>query len=621
MSADQIVYLLIVAITLMLFISERVRIDVAAMLTLLALAVTGILSPTEALSGFASEPAIIVASVFVISAALSATGVTEQIGAYISRAAGAKEWRAILVVMPAVSALAAFSHHLMITAMMLPIMMRLAREQNLSPSRLLMPMSLAASIGTTLTIFSAPAFLLANHLLRTGDHQALSIFGITPIGAALVALAVIYMSLGRWLLPRRLARPNETDYLRLDRYYTELVVEEDSRWIDRPLGEFNLHFERRLEVVEWMRAGVRQRNAGRQSVLHAGDVLFVRASPDEIASVEGEAGLALHAVRKYSGKPADGKDDKEDKEEKDAYQLVQVVVAPHSQFVGETIGGIDFRRSMGVVVVGMWRREGWIREELSQVRLSEGDLLVLRGTPDKLSELAAHHGFLMMVPFTANPRRRQRAASAIVIVAAVVAGAASGVIPAQMAFLAGAVALVVTGCVSIDQAYREIDVRIFVMIAGVIPLGLAMEQTGTAALLADQLQRVVMDWHPLAVLLSLFWAAALVTQILSDAATVVLLGPISLALAVALGLPPQPFIVCTALGAVAAFLTPIGHHGNLLILNPGQYTFGDFLRVGVPLTVCISLVSVWMAQWLWLGGPLIPDWGVLLQQLRNLLPS
>ncbi len=614
MSADQIVYLLIVAITLMLFISERVRIDVAAMLTLLALAATGILSPAQALSGFASEPAIIVASVFVISAALSATGVTEQIGAFISRAAGAREWRAILVVMPAVAALAAFSHHLMITAMMLPIMMRLARDQKLSPSRLLMPMSLAASIGTTLTIFSAPAFLLANHLLRTGDHQALGIFGITPIGAALVVLAVIYMSLGRWLLPRRLGRSNDTDYLRLDRYYTELIVEENSRWIDRPLGEFNLHFEKRLEVVEWMRAGVRQRNAGRQSVLRAGDVLFVRASPDEIASVDGEAGLALHAVRKYSGKPADGKEDK------DAYQLVQVVVAPHSPFVGETIGGIDFRRSMGVVVVGMWRREGWIREELSQVRLSEGDLLVLRGTSDKLSALSGHHGFLMMVPFTANPRRRQRAKWAILIVAAVVAGAASGMVPAQMAFLGGAVALVLTGCVSIDRAYREIDVRIFVMIAGVIPLGLAMEQTGTAALLADQLQRVVMDWHPLGVLLALFWAAALVTQILSDAATVVLLGPISLALAIALGLPPQPFIVCTALGAVAAFLTPIGHHGNLLILNPGQYTFGDFLRVGAPLTVAISLVSVWMAQWLWLGGPLIPDWGVLLQPLRNLVP-
>lgn len=155
-----------------------------------------------------------------------------------------------------------------------------------------------------------------------------------------------------------------------------------------------------------------------------------------------------------------------------------------------------------------------------------------------------------------------------------------------------------------DQAYREIDVRIYVMIAGVIPLGLGMEKTGTAAFLAEQLQQMTAGWSPLAVMLALYWGAALVTQILSDAATTVLLAPISLAL----GLPPQPFIVCTALGAVTAFLTPIGHHGNLLIINPGQYTFGDFFRVGIPLTIGISLVSAWLAQWLWLGGPLLPAW-------------
>jgi di/tricarboxylate transporter len=177
-----------------------------------------------------------------------------------------------------------------------------------------------------------------------------------------------------------------------------------------------------------------------------------------------------------------------------------------------------------------------------------------------------------------------------------------------MAFLSGAVALVLTGCVGIEQAYREIDVRIYVMIAGVIPLGLGMENTGTAAFLAHQLQELTAGWSPFSVMLALYWGAALVTQILSDAATTVLLGPISLALALALGLPPQPFIVCTALGAVTAFLTPIGHHGNLLILNPGRYTFGDFFRVGVPLTIGISLVSAWLAQWLWLEGPLLPGW-------------
>src|SRR5688572_28969741 len=176
MSEQQIVFLVILIATLFLFVAERVRIDVAALLALLALTVTGILTPAEALSGFSSEPAIIVAAVFVFAAALNVTGITERVGELISRAAGGSEWRATLVVMPAVAILAAFSHHLMVTAMMLPILMRVARQRELSPSRLLMPMSLAASLGTTLTLFSAPAFLLANHLLRTGAEAELGLF-------------------------------------------------------------------------------------------------------------------------------------------------------------------------------------------------------------------------------------------------------------------------------------------------------------------------------------------------------------------------------------------------------------------------------------------------------------
>jgi di/tricarboxylate transporter len=600
MQNSQIVFLVILAGTLALFISERVRIDIAAMLALLALGFTGILTPAEALAGFASEPAIIVAAVFVMSAGLNATGVTERLGALIARGAGSSEPRAIVVIMPAVAALAAFSHHLMITAMMLPIVMRVARDQALPASRLLMPMSLAASLGTTLTLFSAPAFLLANDLLARQHADRLGIFSITPIGAALVALGILYMLLGRWLLPRREGRTPETDYLRLDRYYTELVVEPESSWIGKTLADFTARFQERLRIVEWLRAGVPERRTGDDATLEAGDVLMVRAAPEEIASIKDEPGLELHAIAKYGD--ASARDDKDAPRRADEPQLVQVVVAPHSPFVGRTIGRIDFLRTLGVLVVGLWRREGWQREELSQVRLREGDLLVLWGEPSRFAELAEHRGFLMMVPFAAKGRRRHRAMLAISISLATVALAATNVVPTQVAFLAGAVAIVVAGCVAPDQAYREIDVRIFVMIAGVIPLGAAMEKTGTARLLADHLQDITMGWSPFAVLLTMFWAAALLTQILSDAATTVLLGPVAVALALALGMQPAPFVVCTALGAVVAFLTPIGHHGNLLILNPGQYRFSDFLRVGVPLTVLISLVSAWLADRLWLAG-------------------
>ena len=602
MDPQQILFLIILTGALVLFISGKLRVDVTAMLTLMALTLTGVLDGKEALSGFSSEPAIIVAAVFVLSAGLAATGVTDRIGALIGKAAGGSEWRAIAITIPAVATLAAFSHHLMVTAMMLPIMLRLARDKSIPASRLLMPMSLAASLGTTLTLFSAPAFLLAADLLERNGGEGLHVFSITPIGAALVLLGLVYMLLGRWVLPRRTGAGSETDYLRLDHYYTELLIEEGSPWVGKPHAEFQKAFADRLVVVDWLRQGMRRRRRGGEEALLAGDVLLVRTSPDEIASIKNEPGVALHSVAKYGeSRSEDGKSELLGEE-----QIVQAVVAPDSEFLGRTVGEIDFARTLGVVVVGLWRRDGWLRDEVSQVVLREGDLLVLWGRQQTLSELAAHRGFLMLMPFTAAGRQRSRAPLALGIMSASIIAAATEVLPAQIAFLAGAVAMVLTRCVDIEDAYRNVEVRIFVMIAGVIPLGVAMQKTGTAELFADQLLRFAADWPPLTVLLVMFWAAALLTQILSDAATTVLLAPVAFSVATALGLPPEPFVVCTALGAVASFLTPIGHHGNLLILNPGQYTFGDFLRIGVPLTVLISAVCAWMARWLWLDGPLLP---------------
>ncbi len=274
---------------------------------------------------------------------------------------------------------------------------------------------------------------------------------------------------------------------------------------------------------------------------------------------------------------------------------------PRSEFAGRTVGDIDFFRTLGVVVVGLWRKQSYLVKELSEVRLEEGDVMVLAGPPERLAQLRQHRGVLMMVPFEARQRWRHRAPVAIAIMLAVVAFAALDWFPTPMVFLAGAVAMVIAGCVSIEQAYSEIDVRIYVMIAGVIPLGTAMEHTGTARLLAEPLLAVASGWPVLMLLALMFGVAALLTQILSDAATTVLVGPIAIAIATALHLDPTPFVVCAALGAVASFLTPIGHHGNLLILNPGRYTFGDFIRVGLPLTILLCFVSAWMARALWLS--------------------
>ncbi|MGC4029483.1 MAG: SLC13 family permease [Steroidobacteraceae bacterium] len=599
---QQLLFLLILAAALFLFIRGKPRIDVTAMLVLLSLVVAGILDPDQALAGFASEPAIIVASVFVLSAGLGATGVTERIGQWIGRASGSREWRALLVIMPTVAVLAAFSHHLMVTAMMLPIVMRFSRDHGLPASRLLLPMSLAASLGTTLTLFSAPAFLLADDLLERQTPHGLDIFSLTPIGAALVVTGVLYVLLMRWILPRRSGEDPDHDYLRLEQYYVELVVTPDSRWAGQSERDFRKHFRNRLELVGWLRHGFRLTDP--EQPLLAEDILLVRASPDEMSSLMEEPGLELNALAKYrksdvlarpAGNARNG-------------QLVQVVVAPGSEFAGRTVRDIDFLRNFGVLVVGLRRRESWIAEKISRIRLQEGDLLVLSGDADRYKELSQHHGFLMMMPFNSVPRWRHRAPLALGIMAAVVAVAATGITSAAIVFLAGAVAMVLTRCVTVEQAYNEIDTRVFVMIAGVIPLGTAMEITGTAQMLADHVFNFAGGWTTLAMLALMFISASLLTQVLSDSATVVLLGPIAIGFADRVGLTPVPFVVCAAIGAVASFLTPIGHHGNLLILGPGRYSFGDFLRVGLPLTVIICALTCWMAQAIWLGGPWIPSW-------------
>ncbi|MEO6264485.1 MAG: SLC13 family permease [Luteimonas sp.] len=599
---QQGMFLLILAGGLYLFVSERLRVDVTAMLLLLALVLTGVLDAQQALSGFASEPAIIVAAVFVISGGLAATGITERLGQWIGHASGRSEARAVAVMMPAVAALAAFTHHVMVTAMMLPIVLRHARERKLPASRLLMPMALAASLGTTLTLVSAPAFLLANDMIKRTGSEGLGIFSITPIGIALVIVGIVYMQLTRWLLPRRSGAHGDDDYLRLDRYRTELLVVEGSRWSTRPLAELQKALGDRFRLRGWLRDGKPRDDLGASSPLLVGDVLLVEAAADELMSLHDDPGLDLNAIARFGGSMS-GEGEP---------QLVQAVVAPASEFIGRSLRELDFSRQFNAAIVGLWRRHGELSERLSDARLREGDLLVLWGRPSHFSDLAAHHGFLMLVPFAGEAKRRLRAPLALAILGLTILAAATEWLPAPLAFLLGAVAMVATRCVDIEQAYRGIDVRIFVMIAGVIPLGIAMEQTGTARLLAQGLLHVVAHWPPLAVLLVMFGVAALLTQVMSDAATTVLLGPIAVSLAQSLGLPPTPFVVCTALGAVVAFLTPIGHHGNLLILGPGQYRFGDFLRVGLPLTILIALVSAWMSQWLWLGGalwPSIPVWG------------
>jgi di/tricarboxylate transporter len=584
--------LVVIAVAFGVPLSERVRNDIVALLIVLALWATGLLTADEALAGFSSEPAIVVAAVFVLSAALQRTGVADGIGRRIGRLAGEGFTRIVGVIMPSVALLSAFTHHLTTTAIMLPVTLQISREREISPSKLLIPLSFAASLGTTITIIGAPAFLIASEALEQAGEPRLGIFSITPIGLAITALGTIFIVLvGPWLLPERAGIEDTSGRYRLDDYFTEVTLLPGSPLLDKSARDLEADERYRMKVVGRVRK--RQRLGARfeQGDLAEGDVLLVRTSAEQLLAVREESGIELHPIAQYQSDdvPA-GDGDLEPGE-----RFVQAVVAPTSEFAGRTIAQVDFRRRFGAIVLGLWRRGGWQPEELAQTALLPGDVLVLQGDSEALGRVAAARGFLMLMPFQVDRRVRRRAPLAAAIMVATVVAAAFGV-PLEIAGLAGAVTVVLTGCLTPGEAYQAIDQRIFLFIAGAIPLGLALDKSGGAAMIAGWLERAIGDADPLVILLALFAMVAVLTQLLSDAATTALFAPVAIALAHALGHSPTAYVVTVAMAAVTSFLTPIGHHGNLLIYGPGGYRFRDFVIVGTLLTVLVAVAVAVLAQ-------------------------
>ena len=595
LSAQQVSFLVILVVAFALLLTERLRNDLVAVLIIVALAVTRVLKPAEALSGFGSEPAIAVAGIFVLSGALYQTGVSNTIGMFIGRLAGSSYTRALAVIMPAVALLSAFTHHVTTTAVMLPVTLNLSRERGIPASKLLMPLSFAASLGTTITIIGAPAFLVASGVLQQAGRPGLSIFSIAPIGLTLSLVGTLFMiAVGRFLLPAREGTEDLTTRFRLDQYFTELTILPQSRFLGKTLEDVKTTGQYQFTVVGWMQDGWQVRGPFTEQRLRAGDVLRVHTTPEDLVSFRQEHGVELHAVEKFGstmGSAAHGEDAAE--------EFVQAVVAPRADFIGRTLREIDFRRRYGPIVVGLWRQDGLVQEELARVRLRAGDVLVLQGSPEQLARVERDAAFLLLLPFQGEARQRRKAPLAAAIMLTTILAVAFNLVSLDIAMIAGAAMIVLTGCLTARQAYRAVDARIYIFIAGAIPLGAAMQQSGTAKLLADVLQSAVGGWNEMLILLMLFTIVGLITQLMSDAATTALFAPVAVALAQGLGHAPEAYVVTVAMAAVTAFLTPIGHHGNLLIYGPGRYQFADFPRVGLPLTIVVALVVTLLAPMLW----------------------
>ncbi|MGD8463484.1 MAG: SLC13 family permease [Anaerolineae bacterium] len=599
MTADNLLVLGILIVAVVLFVSERFRVDVVAMMVLAALALTNLVTPEEAFSGFSSPAVITVWAVFIVSGGLTRSGVADIIARQVIRFAGRSQLRLTILIMLAVGGMSAFMNNIGAVAILLPAVMSVARETDIPPSKLLIPLAWASLLGGNMTMIGTPPNILASSILESyGNIEPFSFFDFTPMGIVVLAAGVLYMVLiGRRLLPNRMPGGELVDSYPVQEYLTEARLLEDSVLVGQTVKEADLENTHGLNVIhihlccqegETVPATTEHR-------LQVGDELHLEASAEAILAASRTLGIELVADR--SIQPW------EDDASRAAFELAEVVLAPDSRFRGRTLKDIDFRARFGLAILAIRHRGRTLFSRLGDVSLEFGDSLLVQGPVDKINLLRRERGLLLLDMPPMETRRTNKAPVAVAILLGVLVVVTAGWLHVAAAMFIGALLMVLSGTLTMDEAYRSIEWKSVFLIAGMLPLGLAMENTGTAQLLADQIVNLVGDWGPLAVMMGIFVMTGLLTEVMSNAAATVLAVPIAIDAAQGLGADPRAFVMAIVIAASTSFLMPIGHQVNVLIFGPGGYRFSDYTKVGVLLNVVLFILTATILPLIW---PLFP---------------
>ncbi len=588
MPLERIEVLGILALALALFVSEKLRVDLVSLIVLSLLMVLGIIAPRDAVQGFSNEATVTIGAMFVLSGALKKVGGLDALTLLFVRAA--EKGRRVLVatIVAVVSTVSAFINNTACVAVFLPITLTVARRSRISPSKLLIPMSYAAQFGGVVTLIGTSTNIAVASLAVKSGIAPLQLFEFAPLGLTLVVAGILYMtSIGWKLLPDRGSGDLATEYA-LGDYLTELVVTPGSRLAGKRLEDSGLS-RADLNVLEIMREGAKIWAPMRGERIAAGDVLLVRSSPERILHAKEAFGLEIRPEVKFSDHRLKGGDT----------VLAELLVAPGSHLQGLRIGESDFRARYHVIVLAIHRRAEIIRERLRDVALTTGDVLLVLGQKDDVSALGALDDFILL---RKTERRRadvRKMAIVLGTITGVMAAAAAFHVPVVMAAVVGAVTLVLTRCLNLEEAYEAIDWQVIFLLAGMLPLGDAMRETGTAQWLAQGAVGLVGGLGPTWVLGATYFTVTVMAAIVGHNASAVIMVPIAISTAVSLGVDPRPFVFVVAYAASSEFSTPIGYQTNMMIYGPGGYRFFDYLRVGIPLILLFMTITTLMAPLIW----------------------
>ena len=581
----------ILLLAVVLFVTELVPIDLTALLVTTLLILTKILTPTEGFAGFSNPAPITVVSLLVLSAGLIRTGVVNKLGQKVSALGGDSEKSQLAVIFPVVAFLSAFINNTAAVAMFLPMVLKIAREKHLRPSKLLLPLSYAAILGGTCTYIGTSTNIIVGTIYAAGNHPPFGMFEFTGLGLVLLAMGTLYMlTIGQRNLPLRSTDTSLTEGYMLREYLTELVIQPHSSLVGQTLQEANLSKTLDIEVLEIQRGQKRFWLFLQDVNLEKNDILIVKGKLENILRIRDAEGIDILAEIKLSDQDLQSED----------ITLAEAVISPNSTLIGKTLKKVNFRRRYKATALAIRRHGAQIREKVGRVRLHSGDMLLLLVKKDILGSLKQDTDFLLILEESlTSDFRISKLPIAISIFLGVMILAAFQVLPIMVVALFGALLMVCTRCITLPEAYRAIDWRIIILIGGTLALGTAMEKTGTARLIADGL----IDWTgalgPVA-LIGLFYLLTMaMTEIMSNTATAALLTPIAISIANQGAWDPRPFAFCVAFAASSSFLTPIGYQTNTMVYGPGGYRFTDFLKVGSFLSLINWITATLLIPLIW----------------------
>jgi di/tricarboxylate transporter len=572
----------IVGVMMALFVWGRLRYDVVAMLALFASIVTGIVPADKAFSGFSDDVVIIVATALLVSAAIARSGVMElamrPLTPYLT-SIRAQVFTLVLVVI----ALSTFIKNVGALAIMMPVAFQMAKRSGTSPSQLLLPLAFGSLIGGLITLVGTSPNVIVARVRAEIVGQPFQMFDYAPVGLAIAAAGLVCLTLTYWLLPKdRQGGASLDAAINIENYVAEAQVPEGSPLVGTRAVEVAALGEGAAKLTTVVRERFRRYAPTRSLKLQAGDVLLLEGEPEALERVVVRGGLQL--AGQGADTPAEGDDDE--------VGVIEGVVTADSTLIGETPANIGLRERHQVNLLALSRSGERITQRLRSVRFQAGDVVVLQGRYDVLPDVLTELGVLPLAARDLALGRGRRRWVPVGILAVTIVLVAFKILPIAVAFFGAALALLLTKSLALREAYEAIEWPILILLGALIPVSEAVQTTGATELIAGWLSVITAVLPPIGALAMMLIAAMAVTPFLNNAATVLMMAPIGASLAGKLGLNPDPFLMAVAVGAACDFLTPFGHQCNTLVMGPGGYRFGDYWKLGLPLSITVVVVGV-----------------------------